>query len=215
MRPATAGELVDGSVDVSVDVTPPAARGFHDVTPDAPTDAWLVRRVLDGDARAFGALVDRHAPACLRFAAHLLGDRDDAEDVVQETLLRAYRALARYDEREQFRAWLFAILVNRCRTAGLRRARRRRWLGTRVETAPERAVAPEAEDVAFRDALGRALDGLEPAAREAFLLKHVEELSYDEMAAITGVGVSALKMRVKRACERLRALLREVSDVGC
>jgi RNA polymerase sigma-70 factor (ECF subfamily) len=61
--------------------------------------------------------------------------------------------------------------------------------------------------------IGRALDVLDAAHREAFLLKHVEQLEYDTMAEITGVGVSALKMRVKRACAKLQAALREVHDV--
>ena len=63
---------------------------------------------------------------------------------------------------------------------------------------------------AWREELDRALQRLDTDQREAFLLKHVEDLGYDEMAAVTGVGVSALKMRVKRACERLRVLLHEV-----
>jgi RNA polymerase sigma-70 factor (ECF subfamily) len=66
------------------------------------------------------------------------------------------------------------------------------------------------ERTAWREEIQRALLMLEEDQREAFLLKHVEELGYEEMAELTGVGVSALKMRVKRACERLRALLQEV-----
>jgi len=66
------------------------------------------------------------------------------------------------------------------------------------------------EQNAWREEIQRALLALDEDQREAFLLKHVEELGYDEIAELTGVGVSALKMRVKRACERLRALLHEV-----
>src|SRR5262245_6854783 len=84
------------------------------------TDADLVARAIAGDAEAFAVLVTRHHAACLRYAAHALGDPTEAEDVVQETLLRAHRSLGRYEERQQFRAWLFRILVNRCRTAGAR-----------------------------------------------------------------------------------------------
>ena len=76
------------------------------------------------------------------------------------------------------------------------------------------SVRPAAESSDLRAELQRAIDTLDPDQREAFLLKHVEQLSYDEMAAATGVGVSALKMRVKRACDRMQWLLREVSDVG-
>jgi len=173
------------------------------------TDAMLVRRVLDGDPHAFTTLVDRHAAACLRFATRMLGDRADAEDATQETLLRAYRALARYEDREAFRTWLFTILVNRCRTAAARRARRGRLVVVDYEAMGAAAVGSGASAVEWRAEIHRALDALEPEQREAFLLKHVEQLGYDEMALVTGAGVSALKMRVKRACERLQVLLGE------
>src|SRR5687768_77636 len=159
------------------------------------TDAMLVRRVLDGDPRAFTALVDRHAAACLRFATRMLGDRADAEDATQETLVRAYRALGRYEDREAFRTWLFSILVNRCRTAAARRARRGRLIVVDEAAMGAATVASGAASVEWRAEIDRALDALEPEQREAFLLKHVEQLGYDEMAEITGAGVSALKMR--------------------
>src|SRR5215831_6599612 len=89
------------------------------------TDAELVARVVAGDGGAFAILVGRYHAACLRYAAHALGDRMEAEDVVQETLLRAYRSLGRYQERQQFRPWLFRILVNRCRSAASRNGARR------------------------------------------------------------------------------------------
>ncbi|MGZ9247367.1 MAG: RNA polymerase sigma factor [Gemmatirosa sp.] len=181
---------------------------------DVPTDAALVRRVLDGDSDVFAVLVDRHGPACLRFATRMLGHREDAEDATQESLLRAYRALPCYDEREHFRAWLFAILVNRCRTMAAIRGRRERRQGGDLELAVGRGVAPDVAGAELRDDIARAIASLAPHYREAFLLRHVEQWSYDDMARATGVGVSALKMRVMRACERLRELLAEVSDVA-
>jgi RNA polymerase sigma-70 factor, ECF subfamily len=177
------------------------------------TDAMLVRRVLDGDPRAFTALVDRHAAACLRFATRMLGDRADAEDATQETLVRAYRALGRYEDRESFRTWLFTILVNRCRTVAARRARRARLVAADAGALAAAAVGSGAAAAEWRAELERALAALEADQREAFLLKHVEQLSYEEMAEVTGAGVSALKMRVKRACERLQGLLGEVRHV--
>jgi RNA polymerase sigma-70 factor (ECF subfamily) len=140
----------------------------------------------------------------------MLGDRHDAEDAVQETMLRAYRFIGRYEERDVFRAWLFRILVNECRTIGARRRRRERVLSRDdsavLEAVDDRAVA-EAGASGMRDELQRVLDGMEPLLREAFLLKYIEDRSYDEMAAMTGAGVSALKMRVKRACDWLRPRL--------
>jgi RNA polymerase sigma-70 factor, ECF subfamily len=178
------------------------------------TDATLVRQVLEGDTAAFTQLVDRHAAACTRFAMRMLGNREDAEDATQESFLRAYRSLARYEERQAFRTWLFQILVNRCRTAAVRRNRRQRMFLVDDHAVASASVRPVAEATEIRAELQRAIDSLDPDQREAFLLKHVEQLSYDEMAIATGVGVSALKMRVKRACDRMQWLLREVSDVG-
>ena len=157
-------------------------------------------------------LVDRHASACLRLATRMLQDRHDAEDVTQQALLRAYQALARYDEREHFRAWLFAILLNRCRTAAQLRSRRLHLVSPGLDDVPEVAVPPDTSGAELRDDIARALDALDVPQREAFLLKHVEQLSYEEMSVATGAGVSALKMRVKRACERLQELLGGVTD---
>ena len=191
-------------------MTTPLVQGFNGlVTPDAV----LVRRVLDGDTAAFTMLVDRHAAACTRFATRMLGNREDAEDATQESFLRAYRSLGRYEERQAFRTWLFQILINRCRTAAVRRQRRQRMFLVDDSAMASASVRPAADTSDLRGELQRAIESLEADQREAFLLKHVEQLSYDEMSATTGVGVSALKMRVKRACERLQRLLREVSGV--
>jgi RNA polymerase sigma-70 factor, ECF subfamily len=178
------------------------------------SDAAIVRQVLDGDTEAFGVLVARHQERCTRLAVHILGSREDAEDAVQETFLRAYRSLASYQERDRFTAWLVRILVNQCRTS-LARQRRRAvevpdwdWA-----TAPGGIEEHPADRAALREELDRALATLEPAQREAVVLKFAEELSYDEIATATGVSVSALKMRVQRACRRLRALLQEIHHV--
>jgi RNA polymerase sigma-70 factor (ECF subfamily) len=176
------------------------------------TDATLVAHAVGGDVDAYTALVHRYYDACARFAARMLGNRADAEDAVQETFLRAYRALGQYRERELFRAWLYRILANQCRTIATQRARRdRRFMSDAV--ALKVAVAPAAEDsLGDAEALDAALAELEPVLREAFLLKYAEGLDYREMAAITGASVSALKMRVKRACDLLRPRLEEMFD---
>lgn len=177
------------------------------------SDAALVRRVLHGDPRAFTELVDRHLQPCLRFATRMLGNRHDAEDVTQEALLRAYRALATYDAAGSFRTWLFAILVNRCRTSLLQRSRYVKRVITDEDAMHGATAVDRAASTELKIEIERAVALLDPDQREAFLLKHVEQLGYDEMAVVTGAGVSALKMRVKRACQRLQELLGEVNDV--
>jgi RNA polymerase sigma-70 factor (ECF subfamily) len=168
-------------------------------------DATLVTRVLEGDVAAFTEIVHRHYRDCTRFAVRMLGDHHDAEDAIQETFLSAYSALGRYREQQTFRAWLFRILINRCRSVA-RQRRRRQWRFVTDGHVPEtaEAAAEASKDPGLGDALQSALDALEPRLREAFLLKYGEGMEYREMSALTGVGVSALKMRVKRACDALR-----------
>jgi len=168
----------------------------------------LVRSAQAGDVRAFAALVDMYYARCLRFALHMLSNRSDAEEAVQDTFVRVYRALPSYVEQESFEPWLFRILANRCRSAGSRERRRAEFV--EFGEVPDRPSDHRHDDaIAWREEIALALAALPTEQREAFLLRHVEDLSYDDMSAATGAGVSALKMRVKRACDALRAWLTE------
>lgn len=179
----------------------------------AETRSLLVHAAKGGDVRAFATLVDTYYARCLRFALHMLGNRDDAEEAVQDAFIRVYRALPGYEEREAFEPWLFRILANRCRTAG-GRARRHADL-VEYGDVPERpSVHAEDEAFAWREAIQSALATLPRDQREAFLMRHVEDLSYEDMSTATGARVSALKMRVKRACDALRNLLSESDRRG-
>jgi RNA polymerase sigma-70 factor, ECF subfamily len=177
---------------------------------EGSSDAVLVARVLRGDVEAFRVLVERYRDRYARYAVHMLGNREDAEEALQDAFTRAYRSLARCEDPERFGAWLFRILVNRCRTIGARRGRRSKTFVVDEGALLEAAIDHPAESTAWREEIERALEQLRAEQREAFLLKYVEEMGYDEMSQLTGVGVSALKMRVMRACERLRELLSEV-----
>ena len=178
--------------------------------PKELTDADVVAAVLAGDVDAYAVLVHRYRDVYARFAIRMLGDREDADDALQSAFVRAYRNLGKCQEPSRFGAWLYQIAVNECRTLGTRRGRRELRLVRGDATLDRLGDSRPADDPAAREEIQRALDQLDGDQREAFVLKHVEELSYEEMAELTGLGVSALKMRVKRACERLRALLEEV-----
>jgi len=177
---------------------------------EGSSDAVIVSRVLRGDVEAFGVLVGRYRDRYARYAFHMLGNREDAEEALQDAFTRAYRSLARCEDPERFGAWLFRILINRCRTLGARRGRRAQTFVVDEVAILEAAEDHPAERTAWREEIDRALERLRADQREAFVLKYVEEMGYDEMSELTGVGVSALKMRVMRACERLRELLSEV-----
>jgi len=171
-------------------------------------DDVLVHRVLAGDTSAYAGLVARYRQRLGRFAVRMLGNQADAEDVLQETFIRAYSSLARCDP-ARFQSWLFGILINRCRTHAAQRARRQRVVSNDEWTLATAASAPPADDDEWRVLIQQALAQLPDEQREAFLLKHVEDLSYEEMQELTGVRIPALKMRVFRAREALRRNLQE------
>ncbi|MEW5916891.1 MAG: RNA polymerase sigma factor [Gemmatimonadota bacterium] len=168
----------------------------------------MLRRARAGDPVAFAQLVRMYYPRCLRFAQHLLSNREDAEECVQDTFVRVHRALHRYEERERFDAWLFRILANRCRTARRRVTRWRLFHSADLDRVTPTSTA-RVDGFVARDEIGHALNALTEEQRESFLLRHVEGLSYEEIAAVAGIAVTAVRMRVSRACARLRDAISE------
>lgn len=177
---------------------------------DTRSDAELIRRILDGDPDPYAVLVQRYQERLFRHALGMVQDRDAAADLVQDALIRAYRHLSTCQTPERFDAWVFQILRNGCRDY-LKAPRRRTVAVEDVDLAAPRSSGPDyaAEQADTGRAIARALAALPEAQREAFLLKHVEDLSYEEMAERLGAGVGALKMRVMRAREALQAALAE------
>lgn len=178
------------------------------LSPVSEADAVLVGRTLAGDLAAFASLMSRYRESLGRYAYHMLGSREDAEEAVQDSFVRAYRSLADCRQPERFAAWLFTILVNRCRTSQRRLFRRRRFSeDLRDDVA---AGGDAAASLEWREEIARALAVLRPHYREAFLLRYVEGLDYAEMARLTGAREPTLRMRVKRAGDQLRELLRDI-----
>src|SRR5947209_17368983 len=126
------------------------------------SDAELVRRVRAGDTGAYGALVARYRDRLGRYAVHMVGDREDAEEALQDAFVRAYRSLARCDDPARFGAWLYGILVNRCRTSGARAARRRRMFVRDADDLHGAARADQSDRLEWTDAVDRALARLAP-----------------------------------------------------
>lgn len=180
---------------------PIPVRSSPDIDPAVPL------RARNGDAVAFAELVEFYHVRCLRYARYMLGDDEDAEEAVQDTFVRVYDHIGQFRQDARFEPWLFRILANRCRTARERR-RRRESLVTTGELPVVAANAPDATLGVYEE-IEAALERLPAEQREAFLLRHVEDLSYEDMAVITGVRLSALRMRVKRACDALRTHLEE------
>ena len=173
-----------------------------------PSDGSVVRAVLAGDVDQFAVLVRRYRDRYARYAAHMLGSVDAAEDAVQDALVQAYTRLAQCREPDNFAGWFFLILRNRC-FAERRRGRRVRGLeGVEEIPAPEHTESSLEHAERVR-ALEQALLELTPEQREVFVLKHVEGLAYEDIAARLATSVAALKMRMHRAYDRLRERLEE------
>lgn len=173
-----------------------------------PDDAELVARVLAGEREAYAHLVRRYQPILFHHAFGMVSDSDAAADLVQDSFVKAYTRLRSCQDPARFGAWAFRILRNRCHDY-LRD--RRRQVVPLEQGAAALASSENPETDLERTTLSRALDAalarLPDAQREAFLLKHVEGCSYEEMTEMLDVSVSALKMRVMRAREALQALL--------
>ena len=177
-----------------------------------PSDAEVIARVLDGDTEAFGVLVDRYQDEFAAYAKHMTGSRDDAADIVQESLIRAYNSLGRCSERERFKGWLFRIVSNQCKSH-LARARRRMRspLDSLIDEPGAATPDADAEAAELRDRVQRALQELPADQREALVLKYLHGLSLPEMAELLSCSVPALKMRLLRGREGLRETLGEVA----
>ena len=153
------------------------------------SDAALLRAARLGDTDAFGGIVERHGPGMRRYARFILGDEDDAADATQEALVSAWRGLGTFRGESSLRTWLFTLVSRRA--ADLQRRRRpvpveEQQLEQRLPAAPDTAsgTAVEAE---LLEALRSALQELPWRQRACWLLREVEGLSYDEIAATVGV----------------------------
>jgi RNA polymerase sigma-70 factor (ECF subfamily) len=139
-----------------------------------------------------------------------VGDTDQAADAMQEAFIRAYRSLASCRDPRRVKAWFFRILTNQCHD---QRAKLHRESSLDGQDAPARDRADAGvERAELRSAIAQALMQLTPEQREAFVLRHIDDKTYEEMAALLDTGVDALKMRVYRARDALRQHLEHLHD---
>ncbi len=178
--------------------------------PAERTDAQVVRDVLSGDRDAYRLLVRRYGGVLYNHAIRMVGSQDEAADLVQKALVSGYRKLASCREPDRVGAWLFRILSNVAKDF-VRSPRRRDISLDRLPEVPEGGSTPldAAHRGELRTRLQAALESLTPEQREAFVLKHVDGRSYEEMAAVLDVPSASLKMRVHRAREALKELLED------
>lgn len=168
--------------------------------PGPQDDATLVQRVLHGDRGAFSALVRTYEPALFALCRRLLGGRDaEAEDVTQDTFLRAFSRLGELQDPHRFAPWLYSVARSLCREKWRREAAERRALEGRSEL--ERIAALEAED--SRTDVGAVIAGLPEVERRALELKYFEGLSYQEIARCMGLSFSKVDHLIRQARARL------------
>jgi RNA polymerase sigma-70 factor (ECF subfamily) len=179
------------------------------------SDAEAIARVLAGDEAVYQVLVGRYQESLFRIACSMVRDSDVAADLVQDAFIRAYVNLARCRNRERFRVWLITLLRNRVLDHLKEKRRKDASLSEddvlrRAEAYPDRGVEAD-ERYALRTLMEEALGRLSEPLREAFVLRHLEDLPVAEVAELLGTGVSAVKMRLQRAREQLqRALATEL-----
>lgn len=157
----------------------------------------LIRLAKGGDGAAFAELVRPVYAVAFRLAYGFVHDVDEAEDVVQEAALTAWRRLANVQEGKQLQPWLLAIVANQSRAA----LRRRRWSTVSIDRASR--AAPSA-DLATHIDLHRALGGLSNDDRLALLLRYYLDLPFEEIAVVLGISTKGARSRVHRALLRLR-----------
>jgi RNA polymerase sigma-70 factor (ECF subfamily) len=176
---------------------------------DSEAEQQLVRRAQAGEEEAFGALVQRYQRPVYRLAYRLLMHHADAEDVVQETFLRAYRYLPSFDPQRSFRRWLYAIAVRECHR--LQRGRGRLPVVELDESLPDPAWASSPEQVYAQRELGaeiqRALLTLSWHQRTALILSAVEGLPSAEVAEVLGCSAPTARIHLFRARKNLRRAL--------
>jgi len=181
------------------------------------TDGAFVARVRAGDTDAFRLLVERHSRRLFHLAFRMTGNEQDAEDVVQESFLRAYRRLSQFDERSSFGTWLYRIAAN-C-SIDLVRSKGQKYQQTlntddnelEDPMATLRSSDPSPERSALsaevRDRVAEAMKELSPVERSAFVLLHFEGMRLEEVGRTLGCQTNAAKHSVFRAVQKLRRAL--------
>jgi RNA polymerase sigma-70 factor (ECF subfamily) len=182
------------------------------VTPDTE----LVRRAAAGDTAAFEPLVRRYSDTIVRFARHMVGDFQAAEDIAQDTFLKAFSHIGRLEDAGKFTTWLYSIARHLCLD----------WIRARRPTVSMEALEADGVEVSgdpgdmpersvetgeMHGHVLAELQRLRPDYREILLMKHVYELSYKEISEVAGLSVSAVGEKLSRVRELLRKRLRKAA----
>jgi RNA polymerase sigma-70 factor, ECF subfamily len=187
-------------------------------------DVLAVSKARSGDTDAFRVLVERHSRSLFRLAFRMTGNQQDAEDVVQESFLRAYKQLAKFDERASFGTWLYRIAANCSLDLVRSRKRRNEHIAPASENVAEvedpvvslPSTAPNPERMALssevRERVALAMRDLSPTERTAFVLRHFEGMCMEEVGRVLECQPGAAKHSVFRAVQKLRRALEPIAS---
>jgi RNA polymerase sigma-70 factor, ECF subfamily len=177
----------------------------------AVTDEELVRRSKEDDERAFGELISRYESKVYSLALRMVRNPEDAEDVLQDTFLRAYRGIKSFQGASTFSTWIYRITAN----SALMRLRKKQLPTVSIEDADERETPVNIADWTpgpveqllsqeLQHEMDEAIEALPPEFRQVFILRDVEEMSNAEVAEILDLSVAAVKSRLHRARLKVR-----------
>lgn len=188
--------------------------------PVSPTDEELIERFQKGDVYAFEQIVHRYKDPLLNFVYHFLGDRIDAEDVIQETFLRVYRNKHLYRNIAKFSTWIYTIAGNLAKTELRRRKRRRMFsinqtgFDKRDYDVPDTLRTADVQvDGDMKEAfIRKEIEALPVKFREVVVLRDIQEFSYEEISDILKIPIGTVKSRVNRGRLRLQKRLGDLLE---
>ncbi len=189
-------------------------------TASCKTDADIIAQCKKGNKHAYRMLVEKYKDVVYTTVLRYTRDPSDAEEITQETFLKAWQALNKFEGRSKFSTWVMAIAINRSKDV-LKKKKRLPYVDNndgikRANSSSNTTDGPETtiinNELGIR--LKRLMDELPAIYREAFVLRHVEELSYEEISGILKIRIDAVKMRVFRAREILKQRLYKEDQDG-
>ena len=181
---------------------------------DQDQEQEIIGRVLGGDRSAFAGLVEKYQGPIFNLAYRMTGSREDADDLTQETFIRAYQNLHRFDQSKKFFTWIYTIGINLIRNHLKKNVRDISYLAA-ADSALEHHTQEHTREVGETLSddrmirLEQVIRKLPVDLREAIILKFVQDLTFEEVAAVTGDSVSAVKMRIYRGLDKIKQMMED------
>ena len=181
---------------------------------DQDQEQEIIGRVLGGDRSAFAGLVEKYQGPIFNLAYRMTGSREDADDLTQEIFIRAYQQLQRFDQSKKYFTWLYTVGINLIRNHLKKNVRDISYLAA-ADSALEHHTQEHTREVGETLSddrmirLEQVIRKLPVDLREAIILKFVQDLTFEEVAAVTGDSVSAVKMRIYRGLDKIKQMMED------